>query len=165
MNKTRHKRIKLAAVLLLIMGLTGVHAQEAVPAAGGNALGSGGSVSYTIGQMAYTPNSGTTGSVSQGVQQPYEILVLTGMDNKWDIGLMVKAYPNPTTNYLTLRLNNSEISGISYQLCGINGNLLERKMVKSIETTISMKQYTPAAYFLKVIQNNKEIKTFKIIKN
>ncbi len=165
MNKTRHKRIKLTAVLLLALGLTGLHAQEAVSAAGGNASGSGGTVSYTIGQMAYTPNSGTAGSVSQGVQQPYEILVLTGMDNRWDIDLMVKAYPNPTTNYLTLRLNNSGLSGIMYQLCDLNGRLLESNLVESSETTISMNHYSPSAYFLKVIQNNKEIKTFKIIKN
>lgn len=165
MNKTCHKQMKLTVILLLLLGFTGLHAQEAVPTAGGTVTGSGGSVSYTIGQIAYTVNSGTGGSVSQGVQQPYEIGVLTGLDDEWNINLIVKAYPNPATDYLILHLDNSDISGISYQLCDMNGRLLESQMVERSETTISMNLYVPSAYFLKVIQNNKEIKTFKIIKN
>lgn len=165
MNKMRQQMKFTVLLLILLLGITGVHAQEAVPAAGGNASGSGGSISYTIGQMAYTPNSGTTGSVSQGVQQPYEILVLTGVDERWDVDLSMKAYPNPTNNFLTLHLNNSELSGLAYQLCDMNGRLLESKMVRSSETTILMNQYSSSVYFLKVIQNNNAIKTFKIIKN
>lgn len=165
MKKMRHKRTKLIVLFLLVLGLTGVHAQVAVPAAGGNASGSGGALSYTIGQMAYSSHSGITGSAYQGVQHPYEILVLTGTDEARDFDLMMKAYPNPTTNYLILRVNHSELSALSYQLCDMNGRLLESKMVENNETTISMSHYTPSAYFLKVIQNNNEIKTFKIIKN
>lgn len=166
MNKTRRKQTKFTVLLLLLFFIqTGVYAQEAIPASGGTASGGGGSASYTIGQMAYTLNSGTSGSVSQGVQQPYEILVLTGADERWDIGLTMKAYPNPTTNYLTLQLNNSELSGVTYQLTDMSGRLLESKRVESKETTISMSHYTSSSYFLKVIQNNNAIKTFKIIKN
>ena len=166
MNKMRHNRTRFTVLLLmLLLGLTGAHAQEAVTAAGGNASGSGGTASYTVGQMAYTLDSGTSGSVSQGVQQPYEILVLTGNGNLRDIDLTVKAYPNPTTNYLTLNLNNSDLNGMIYRLCDMNGRLLETKMVERNETTIPMNHYTPSAYILKVIQNNTEVKTFKIIKN
>jgi hypothetical protein len=42
------------------------------PQAGGEATGSGGSVSYSVGQVVYTTNTGINGSVAQGVQQPYE---------------------------------------------------------------------------------------------
>lgn len=161
-----HQRTKFSVVILMfLIGLTGVNAQEALPAAGGNASGSEGSVSYTIGQMAYTLNSGTSGSVSQGVQQPYEIMVLTGVDERLGIDLTMKAYPNPTTNFLTLSHNKSDLSELVYQLCDMNGRLLESKILESGETTISMSKYNPSAYILKVIQNNKEIKTFKIIKN
>lgn len=165
MIKMRHKKMKLVAILLLALGVTGLRAQEAVPASGGNALGSGGSCSYTIGQLAYTSISGTSGSFTQGVQQPYEILVLTGIEKNQGINLMVNAYPNPTSNYLSLRIGNSELSGISYRLCDMNGKLLESKMVENNETTIKMSHFAPSAYFLKIIENSKEIKTFKIIKN
>lgn len=42
---------------------------------------------------------------------------------------------------------------------------MESKKVNGIETNIDLSELIPATYFLKVIENNKEIKTFKIIKN
>jgi len=54
----RHKRLKLSAVLLLGLGLTGLQAQESVNATGGNASGSGGSVSYSVGQVVTSHTQG-----------------------------------------------------------------------------------------------------------
>jgi hypothetical protein len=163
----RHKKVKLCAILLFGLGLTGLHAQEAIPASGGNASGSGGSSSYSVGQMVYTTNTGTNGSVAQGVQQPFEISVVTGIDEAKDITLQCMAFPNPTIDNLNLKVDASttlSIQSLSYQLFDLNGKLLESKKVEDSETRIAMSNLIPATYFLKVIQNNKEIKTFKIIK-
>ncbi len=93
----RHKRLKLSAVLLLGLGLTGLQAQTSVNATGTNASGSGGTVSYSVGQVVYTTNTGASGSVAQGVQQPFEISIVTGIEEAKGINLSVSAYPNPTT--------------------------------------------------------------------
>jgi len=90
----RHKKLKLSSILLLGLGLTGLQAQESVNATGGDASGSGGSTSYSVGQVVYTTNTGANGTVEQGVQRPIEISVK-------GINLTVLAYPNPTTDYLT----------------------------------------------------------------
>ena len=77
----------------------------------------------------------------------------------------MKAYPNPTTDYLTLNVSNNEFSNLNFQLIDITGKIIEtRKIVNSIET-ISMEELPKAIYFLKVVNNNKDVKTFKIIKN
>lgn len=89
----RHKRLKISAVLLLGLGLTGLLAQEKIIATGGDASGSGGSVSYSVGQVTYQTHIGTNGSVSEGVQQPYEISIITGIDEAEGINLTVLAYP------------------------------------------------------------------------
>ena len=164
----KFKKVKLCAFLLLGIGLTGLEAQEAIPAAGGNTSGSGGSVSYSVGQVVYTTSTGTNGSVAQGVQQPYEISVVTGIEEAIGINLMVSAYPNPTTDFLNLKVDASttlSIQSMSYQLFDISGKLLENKELTSNETTITMENRVAATYFVKVIQGNKEFKTFKIIKN
>jgi len=161
----KHKRLKLSALLLLGLGLTGLQAQENVNATGGDATGSGGSVSYSVGQVVYTTNTGTSGSVAQGVQQPYEISVVTGIEEAKGINLSVTAYPNPTTDYLTLRIDEFEISNLSYQLYDMNGKLLQSEKITGNQTSIVMSNLVPANYFVKVIQVNKEVKTFKIIKN
>jgi len=161
----RHKRLKLSAVLLLGLGLTGLQAQESVNATGGNASGSGGSVSYSVGQVVYTTNTGTTGSVAQGVQQPYEISVVTAIEEAKGINLSVTAYPNPTTDYLTLRIDEFEISNLSFQLYDMNGKLLQNEKITGNQTSIVMSNLVPSTYFVKVINGNQSIKEFKIIKN
>ena len=160
----RHKKLKLSAVLLLGLGLTGLQAQTAVTATGGDASGSGGTVAYSVGQVVYTTNTGTNGSVAQGVQQPFEISVVTGIEEAKGINLMVSAYPNPTTDFLTLKVENYDNTNLSYQLLDMNGKLLESKKLECNQTSIVMSNLVPVTYFLKVIQGEKEVKTFKIIK-
>jgi len=161
----RHKKLKLSAVLLLGLGLTGLQAQTSVNATGSNASGSGGSASYSVGQVVYTTNTGTNGSVSEGVQQPFEISVVTGLEEAKGINLSVTAYPNPTTDYLTLSIADFDASKLSYQLYDMNGKLLQNEKITGNQTSIVMSNLVPATYFVKVIQGNKEVKTFKIIKN
>ena len=161
----RHKPLKLSAVLLLGLGLTGLQAQTSVNATDGDVSGSGGSVSYSVGQVVYTTHTGTSGSVAEGVQQPYEISVVTGLEEAQSINLSVTAYPNPTTDYLTLRIDEFEISNLSFQLYDMNGKLLQNEKITGNQTSIVMSNLLPATYFVKVIQGNKEVKTFKIIKN
>ena len=159
------KRLKICVILLLGLGLTGLQAQESVNATGGNALGSGGSVSYSVGQLTYQTHVGTNGSVAEGVQQQFEISIITEIKEAKGINLSVSAYPNPTTDYLTLRIDEFEISNLSFQLYDMNGKLLQNEKITGNQTSIVMSNLLPATYFVKVIQGNKEVKTFKIIKN
>ena len=160
----RHKKLKLSAVLLLGLGLTGLQAQTSINATGGNASGSGGSASYSVGQVVYTTNTGTNGSVAQGVQQPFEISVVTAIEEAKGINLSVSAYPNPTTDYLTLEVKEYELSNLHFQLYDMSGKLLQNEKITGNQTSIVMSNLVPATYFVKVTESNKEVKTFKIIK-
>ena len=160
-----HEQFKLIITILFFFGLNHLHAQEAVPTAGGNVLGSGGSVSYTVGQIFYQTQSDTDGSVAEGVQQPYEISVITAIQETKNIILSVSAYPNPTKDNLTLNISELDLSGLSYQLFNFQGSILQNEIITSPKTIIKMSNYLPASYFIKVIKNNEEVKTFKIIKN
>ena len=160
----RQKKVKLIAVLFLGIGLTGLQAQSTIPASGGNASGGGGTVSYTVGQIVYTTNT-ADGSVAQGVQQPYEISVITGIEEAQDISLEIVIYPNPATDFIKLKIENYEVQNLRYQIYDINGSLLLSNKVEGNETSIAMSNLLSATYFLKVTDNNKVIKTFKIIKN
>jgi len=159
------KKLKLCLVFLIALGLKGLQAQEAIPTSGSNASGSGGTVSYTVGQMVYTINTDVTGSVAQGVQQAYEISVVNGIEDANEINLLFKAYPNPTSDFLTLNIENYDNTDLSYQLYDMSGKLLENKKIIGNETKIILINRVAAIYFLKVVDNQKEIKTFKIIKN
>ena len=158
----KHKKVNLSS-LLLGLGLA-AQAQQATTATGGNASGSGGTVAYSVGQIVYTTNTGTTGSEAQGVQQPYEISIVLGIKDN-SIKLELTAYPNPTTNYLILHAGKAELSTLNFQLFDISGKLIESRKIISSTETIAMANLASATYFLKVTNNNNEVKTFKIIKN
>lgn len=161
----KQTKAKLGALFLFLIGMAGLQAQVAVTTTGGNASGSGGTSSYTVGQIGYTTNTGTNGSVAQGVQQPYEISIVIGVEEAKEIELLCMLYPNPTTDFVNLKLNNFKVENISYQIFDFNGKLLYLKKVEGSETSIDMKSYADAVYFLKVFQGEKELKTFKIVKN
>ena len=83
---------------------------------------------------------------------------------KFNINLNVSTYPNPTTDFLLLKVEYEDLKKLSYQLYDTNGKLLESKKLIGDETNIDMSNLLAATYFLKVTQKNKELKTFKIIK-
>ena len=158
-------KFKLIVILLLTIGFAGLQAQEAITTTGGNASGSGGSVSYSFGQVVYTTNAGTTGSVAQGVQQPFDIAVVTELEEAKGITLHYSVYPNPVTDVLTLRIEGEVKMQYAMSLYDLNGICVVYKKISDVETSIDMKNLVRATYFLKVTDTGKEVKTFKIIKN
>ncbi len=158
------EEIKIVLLLLLVFGLQTLQAQEAVITAGGDASVSGVTVAYSVGQIVFTTHMGTNGSVAQGVQQPYEISIVQGMEEN-AIKLKLTAYPNPTANFLTLDLGNSELSTLNFQLYDISGKIITSRKIKSSNETIYMGNLPSAIYILNVAMNNRVVKTFKIIKN
>ena len=150
-------------ILFALVSSINLQAQETVPSTGGDASGAGGSSSYTIGQVVYTTNSGTNGSVSHGVQQPYEISIVTGVDES-TINLEMVVFPNPTTNYIQLKIENEVIENLKFQLIDLDGKIIETKVLVSKQTTINMNTLPKAIYFLNVLRNNQTIKSFKVIK-
>lgn len=158
-----YRQLILCAGILLAI-ITRLQAQNAISSSGGNASGNGGSASYSIGQIVYFTNTGSNGFEIQGVQQPYEILELTGIEEN-GIALTCSVYPNPSANFLTLKIKDCGKENLTCQLLDINGKLLETKKISSDETNITICNLIPAVYLLKVVQDNKEIKTFKVIKN
>lgn len=153
---------KIITALLFLFAMN-MNAQNATVTSGGNATGTGGSVSYSIGQVAYKTQTGTNGTITQGVQQPFEIVTLSG-EEFTNIKLEAVIYPNPTTSFVNLEIRNYAIENLRYQLFDINGRLLTDNKILNEETVIDMERYPTATYLLKVNSSNNELKTFKIIK-
>ncbi len=154
-------------LVLLLLGLlwaTGTNAQQTIPATGGNATGSGGSVTFTVGQMVWNMFPGSSGTVLQGVQQPYEISVVTAIENTEFISLVCTVYPNPTRGLIKLIVESEDYKSLRFQLYDINGIVLQDEPVIADETEISMDNLFSSIYFLRIIRDNREIKVFKIIK-
>ena len=139
------------------------YGQTSVNTAGGEVKNASSSVSYSIGQVAYTSVSNSNGSVSQGVQQAFEISTLSLEENKFNFTM--NAFPNPTTENLNLRVGNYKQEKLAYKLIDLEGKVISGASMLSEETTIDMKQLPVATYFVEVHNEGKKVQTFKIIKN
>ena len=145
---------------LLWAGLA--QAQESANASGGDATGSGGTVAYSVGQVVYTTNTGGTGSVAQGVQHAFEIFSVGIKETAMNISLT--AFPNPTTENLTLQISDFNNEKLSYQLFDMQGKQLSNGQITGPQTQINMNNLPTATYFIIVVnQENKKVKSFKII--
>jgi hypothetical protein len=151
-------------IIISALSLTRVQAQQSINSSGGNGSGTGGSFSYTVGQIDYVAATGTNGSISQGVQQPFEFFTL-GTNDYPAILLQAVAYPNPTTENVNLVVSNYSLENLEFELYDVSGKIILNQKITTSETLISMKNFSTGSYFIAVNENNKKLKTFKIIKN
>ena len=157
-------KIPTLTVLAFTFSVLSSSAQQVVSSAGGEATGSGGTVSYSVGQIFYSTHTGTVGSVAEGVQQPYEISVVTSIIEAEGIDLVISAFPNPVTDHLILRVDKYDPQNLSFQLFDISGKMVQIGKVVEYETIIDMRGHTRAVYILKILDKESEIKTFRIVK-
>lgn len=158
----KKQKIKLGVLSLVCFGLQAA-AQQATLASGGVASDNGGTITYSIGQIVYKPASSTAGSVDAGVQSPYEIYVVGVNETDLDISILV--YPNPTMDHLTIRIADLKDEKLVYKLVDLEGKLLACEQISGKDTQISTIALPSATYVLDIQQENKQVQSFKIIKN
>jgi hypothetical protein len=151
--------------IFCVMGLQGLIAQQLIVATGAQAEGASGSVSYSVGQVFFKVVDHEQARITEGIQQPMEIYVVTSVDGLPNVQLAITAYPNPVADMLTLTFHEYRDESMSYRLLDGTGRLLTKSTLAGISTGIPMHAMPPAVYFLQVFLEHKIVKTFKIIKH
>ncbi len=155
---------KQLCLVCLLAGAIGASAQNNTVAAGGVATGSGGSATYSIGQIDYTTATGAGGTITQGNQQPYEIYD-AGLDNL-SHSITANVWPNPTNSGVTLSVNGVNAGDCFYTLYDVQGKQLGQQYITAENTIINMSSFASGVYMLQIInKNDNSTKTFKIVKN
>ena len=154
------KNKKIYTTLIFFLCLPCIYSQEACTSACADATGIGGTVNFSVGQVGYTCE-GTNISISQGVQQAKQIPFATIVG----INLRISIYPNPTTGILYVEVKNNDYPGLQFQLYDLNGKLLESKNAAANQTGFVMKYLAAGTYILQITENNKQVRSFKVIKN
>lgn len=158
------KKLLLSICGFLLACAITINAQTSINSSGGKATGSGGSASYSVGQVFNQTYSSTSGTVSEGVQQPIELMA-TGVDNIQSFLQAFAVYPNPVKQYLHLQKKQEDGINTTYRLIDLNGKILKSGKVTSNLQTIDLQGFAASVYFLEFIQPNKKPQTFKIIKH
>lgn len=145
-------------------GITQLHAQQSMQAAGGTATGPGGTATYSVGQLTTVVASGPGGTASPGVQQPLEISVVSASTPASAL-LECTTYPNPTAGNIALRVDAQLARDLTWAIQDISGRQLQSERVLGPLTAISLAGYPAGVYLLAVKNKTAPIKTFKIIKH
>jgi hypothetical protein len=126
-NKNLIKKSIIPLVVLVSFGFSSF-GQNALSTTGGHFKSTGGSTSFTVGQVAYVLKKGTGSYLNEGVQQVYtkkttpieELVYLKE----------VQLYPNPTQETFNLIISTKEDIQIRYTIMDYlgkeirNGNIL-----------------------------------------
>ncbi len=141
-----------------------INAQKAVLTTGSDSAGSNGSTSYSIGQIDYN-SKGTNHQMMEGVQQAYEIITLSTSETAGlNTGKDILLYPNPFKDFIFLDFTTNDYLNSEYQLFDSSGKLLKEDQIKESKSQFHFSELPSAMYIIRINQNGKNIKTFKIIK-
>jgi hypothetical protein len=135
--------------------------QNALSAAGGHFKTSGGSTSFTVGQVAYVLKKGTGSYLNEGVQQVYtkkttpieELVYLKE----------VQLYPNPTQETFNLIISTKEDVQVRYTIMDYLGKEIRNGNILSEKSEISLRDLPSGNYFIS-LKSKKENRIFKIVK-
>lgn len=141
----------------------GLTAQNNTVSAGGNAAGAGGTSAYSVGQLAYSTSSGVNGTITEGLQQPYEISVTTATEDP-TVDLDAIVFPNPARDYIELKIDNLGTEQLNYALLDISGRVVDAQIVTDHLTEIPVSTLAQGNYFLTLRNKDRTLKTFQISK-
>jgi hypothetical protein len=144
------------------IGLITLRAQEVITSGGDYHNNAAGSVSNTVGEPITETFSGTTSTLTQGFQQVW--LIPTILYELSGLNYEISVSPNPALNYLNLKIVTQNLSAMQLMLYSPEGKLLLLKKIESIETGISFDGLSSGSYILKVTEDKRDLKSFKIIK-
>jgi gliding motility-associated-like protein len=140
-------QIRIVVFALLVLFFTySVQAQESAHSAGGDVSSSIGSVAFSIGQVVYSSYSLGVGTESQGVQQRYDLGVVSNLEAVVDNQTIEVSWEKPIDNVLEIEGYNLEISedSLNYVLVSKTKELSYKfeKLTNSQKYWIRVSAYT-----------------------
>jgi predicted nuclease of predicted toxin-antitoxin system len=136
---------------------------QVIAPAGGYKDTTMGSLSWTLGEPVIVTLVATDNILTQGFQQGS--FTVSEMIVSKDLDFAITVFPNPSTDYVVLKVDNSKSKSLSYFLSNVDGKILSTDKLISSEQQISLSNCAKGTYLLSVQNENGQVlKSFKIIK-
>jgi len=135
---------------------------ELVSSAGDSFNNTSYQLDWSIGECITATHSAGSYVITQGFHQN-SYVVTSVEDLRTDISISV--YPNPTTDFISLKIESSKVEDMQYTITDFSGRVLQTDNFTDDIEQINFSNYAAGTYFISVTENNQLIKSFKIIKN
>ncbi len=121
-------------------------------------------ISWTLGEtFVETINSSTADyTLTQGFQQPGLTIIDMGTSVNTTLSIEMSVYPNPTSGLIYLKTDYQD--NLSYQLIDETGKMILGENIQSDVETIDLSNLPTSTYIVRVIQDNKLLKSYQVIK-
>lgn len=159
--------MKKQLLTLAAMALFGaIKAQTVMPEVLSSSGGSGQtaqvSLAWTIGEPVTATVSNGTSTLTQGFQQP-TLLIATAQNEQNDL-LSLLVYPNPTADFVTLKLDQSNQTPYNYSVFDNAGKLVNQGKASAANPNISFQGLASGQYTICVLNSNLKQQSISIIK-
>jgi hypothetical protein len=151
--------------LIIIMLLCALHVQgqqQVVSSAGNFHANASGSISWTLGELAVETLSTANNILTQGFQQSR--LTVTGMGDIAILDYEIVVFPNPASDHIIIRTDKEQHENLHYQLYDLSGKIILQNKILETETTIPVNHLKSAVYLLRIIEGNRQVRAFKVVK-
>ena len=161
--KHRFIHIGMGFLFAFTFGFFSLNAQQAVVTTGGDIQSSEGSVAYSVGQVFYQSVSSPSGSVLEGVQQPFEIFIITSVTES-DPLTELRLFPNPASDYLILETGDHLDPSVRMAVFNSMGQMIRTANVEREQTKVYVGDLMAGSYYVALFQDGRKLQTFKVIK-
>ena len=121
-------------------------------------------LTFTSGNLVITPNSGTPDQIPLNDLRYVSFQDYTVSVEEYKTDYSISLYPNPVKDLLDLKIETGNLHNVSYQIFNMNGQLITHGDIHGNAAQIDMTLLPASLYMLKIMQNNEDLKTFKIVK-
>jgi hypothetical protein len=160
------KKLLVLNIMLLayFVGYGQILSPETILSSGGEFANTAAQISWTLGDFQTTTYVKDQLVITQGfLQSEIKITSIINIDNSGNIEL--KVFPNPVTNYLTLKVVSHDNKKISWLLINQNGKIIKYNDIYNKNAEIDFSSYKNGVYYLKTFSKDGSfIKIFKIIR-
>lgn len=157
--------MRIVFIILSVLSIQFLDAQTSTNATGTTVTGANGSSSYSVGQVVCTTNSSAAYTITQGVQQPYEIFEVSSID-ELNNDLIVNVFPNPTYEGITIKFIEPIKEILEYYITDNLGKLITSGIINEEITQISIDKKSVSNLRLEIInkETRKHLKSYNLIK-
>ncbi|MGH1337166.1 MAG: T9SS type A sorting domain-containing protein [Aureispira sp.] len=154
-------------VLLILSGVQFGYGQSLkygkITSASATSSATNGSLRWSLGELTVgNLDEGTAGSLQQGHQW---LVQYVPVDKIATIDVKIQVYPNPSTDYLTVQVEETTTSKLLGQLTSLEGNILKEVVLHDFQSTIAIQDLSVGIYFLTIVEEETGAQsTYKLIK-
>jgi hypothetical protein len=136
-----------------------IYAQVAALSCGGDAIDTGGSISFSIGQPFFETFWDTDISIAAGVQQAYEVSETSDTRNP-ERASQISVCPNPTTDIVKVNVCAEESAIWRCTVLDGNGRIIREHQSRDEELLLNFRALPAGTYMLRISDENQYLKTF-----